>query len=181
MRRISFGAVNGRRFCFSAGLGFDAEAVRRMDQLGRDPGGARPGDLAFGLLVARILVERRARFEPALEIAGIGRAAFVLVANGDPYSYAGRMPLRIAPDARFEDGIAFAAPVRVRRARRPAALHRRGSRDELRARRLHGRRPRPARGASATARCRCTSTARTSATSTGRCSRRSRDALDCLV
>jgi diacylglycerol kinase family enzyme len=113
-RRISFGAVNGRRFCFSAGLGFDAEAVRRIDELGRDDGGARPGDFAFGLAVARILVERRVRFEPALELTGIGRAAFLLVANGDPYSYAGRLPLRIAPDARFEDGIAFAAPERVR-------------------------------------------------------------------
>ena len=43
-RRISLGAVNGRRFSFSAGLGFDGEAVRRLDGLGRDPGGARPGD-----------------------------------------------------------------------------------------------------------------------------------------
>ena len=32
MRRISLGSVNGRRFCFSAGLGFDAEAVRRLDE-----------------------------------------------------------------------------------------------------------------------------------------------------
>ena len=36
-RRISLGAVNGRRFSFSAGLGFDGEAVRRLDALGRDP------------------------------------------------------------------------------------------------------------------------------------------------
>jgi diacylglycerol kinase family enzyme len=121
-RRISFGAVNGRRFCFSAGLGFDAEAVRRVDKLGRDGDGARPGDFAFGLAAARILLERRIRFEPALEITGVGRAAFLLVANGDPYSYAGRMPLRVAPNARFEDGIAFAAPVRVRPADVPRLL-----------------------------------------------------------
>lgn len=122
VRRISFGAVNGRRFCFSAGLGFDAEAVRRIDQLGRDGDGARPGDFAFGLALARILFERRVRFEPALEIAGVGRAAFVLVANGDPYSYAGRVPLHIAPTARFEGGIAFAAPERVRPADVPRLL-----------------------------------------------------------
>ena len=58
-RRISLGAVNGRRFCFSAGIGFDAEAVRRLDELGRRPGGARPGDLAFGWMVMRMLRERR--------------------------------------------------------------------------------------------------------------------------
>jgi diacylglycerol kinase family enzyme len=114
MRRISLGAVNGRRFSFSSGVGFDGEAVRRLNELGRDPGGARPGDIAFMRMVLRMLAERRGRWEPALEIEGIGRAAFVLVANGDPYSYAGSVPLRITPGARFEDGLAFAAPERVR-------------------------------------------------------------------
>jgi len=114
LRRIGLGAVNGRRFCFSAGLGFDGEAVRRLDALGRDAAGARPGDLAFVRTVARMLIERRARYEPQLEIEGYGRAAFILVANCDPYSYAGAVALRIAPDARFEDGIDFVAPRRVR-------------------------------------------------------------------
>jgi diacylglycerol kinase family enzyme len=113
-RRITLGSVNGRRFCFSAGLGFDGEAVRRLNLLGRDPGGARPGDWAFAQMVVRMLVERRARWEPALEIEGVGRAAFVFVANCDPYSYAGSVALRIAPAARFEDGIDFVAPRRVR-------------------------------------------------------------------
>ena len=54
-RRISLGSVNGRRFCFSAGLGFDGEAVRRLDALGRDPGGARPGDLAFVRMIMKML------------------------------------------------------------------------------------------------------------------------------
>jgi diacylglycerol kinase family enzyme len=113
-RRISLGAVNGRRFSFSAGIGFDGEAVRRLDGLGRDAGGARPGDGAFMRMVGQMLLERRARWEPQLEIEGVGRAAFVLVANCDPYSYAGSIPLHIAPDARFEDGLDFAAPERVR-------------------------------------------------------------------
>jgi diacylglycerol kinase family enzyme len=112
-RRISLGSVNGRRFCFSAGIGFDAEAVRRLDALGRDAGGARPGDMAFVRAVVSMLVERRARWEPQLEIDGVGRAAFILVANCDPYSYAGRVPLHVAPRARFEDGLDFAAPERV--------------------------------------------------------------------
>jgi diacylglycerol kinase family enzyme len=114
MRRISVGAVNGRRFSFSAGIGFDAEAVRRLNELGRDPGGARPGDVAFMRTIAKMILERRARWDPQLEIEGVGRAAFVLVAKGDPYSYAGAVPLRVTPAARFEDGIDFAAPQRVR-------------------------------------------------------------------
>jgi diacylglycerol kinase family enzyme len=114
MRRIALGCVNGRRFCFSAGIGFDGEAVRRLDALGRDPGGARPGDLRFAEMFGRMILERHARWDEALEIEGFGRAAFVLVANCDPYSYAGRVPLHVAPDARFELGLDFAAPRRVR-------------------------------------------------------------------
>jgi diacylglycerol kinase family enzyme len=62
----------------------------------------------------KMLIERRGRWDPALEIDGVGRAAFILVANGDPYSYAGSVPLHIAPAARFEDGIDYVAPTRVR-------------------------------------------------------------------
>jgi diacylglycerol kinase family enzyme len=114
VRRISLGEVNGRRFCFSAGIGLDAEAVRRVDALGRGPGGARPGDLAFARVLAGIVAERRGRWLPQLEVEGAGRAAFALVANCDPYSYAGPFPLHIAPAARFELGLDFAAPARVR-------------------------------------------------------------------
>ena len=121
-RRISVGAVNGRRFSFSAGIGFDAEAVRRLNELGRDPGGARPGDLAFIRTIAKMLFERRARWDPQLEIEGVGRAAFVLVGNCDPYTYAGSVPLRVTPAARFEDGLDFAAPQRVRASDVPRLL-----------------------------------------------------------
>jgi diacylglycerol kinase family enzyme len=113
-RRISLGAVNGRRFCFSAGIGFDAEAVRRLDGLGRGPGGARPGDVAFAAMIARMLIERRGSWNAQLEIEGFGRAAFVLVGNSDPYTYAGPFALHITPTARFELGLDFAAPTRMR-------------------------------------------------------------------
>jgi diacylglycerol kinase family enzyme len=114
LRRISLGAVNGRRFCFSAGIGFDAEAVRRLNALGRAPEGARPGDVAFMRAISKMIYERRGRWEPQLEIVGLGRAAFVLVANCDPYTYVGSVPLRIAPHAKFEEGLGLVAPTRVR-------------------------------------------------------------------
>jgi diacylglycerol kinase family enzyme len=113
-RRITVGRVNGRRFTFTAGIGLDAELVRRVDALGRDEDGHRPGDLAFARVAAGLLAERRGRFEPALEVDGLGRAAFVLVANCDPFTYAGRMPLRITPEARFELGLDLVAPRAVR-------------------------------------------------------------------
>lgn len=113
-RRISVGRVNGRRFGFSAGIGLDAELVRRVDALGRSRERGRAGNAAFAFAAVRLLAERRARLDPELEVRGHGRAAFALVANGDPYSYAGRFPLRIAPLARFDDGLDLVAPCRVR-------------------------------------------------------------------
>ena len=113
VRRISLGRVNGRRFTFSAGIGFDAEAVRRMDAYGRSEDGRRPGDSRFVLTIVRMLLERRAHYDPALDVEGYGRAAFVLVANGDPYTFAKWMPVHVAPEAQFEAGLDFVAPVRV--------------------------------------------------------------------
>ncbi len=113
-RRISLGRVNGRRFAFNAGIGLDAELVRRVDARGRAAGGRRPGDAYFAWTAVRLLGERRGSFGPALRIRGVGRAAFALVANGDPYTYVGRLPLRVAPQARFERGLDLVAPVRVR-------------------------------------------------------------------
>lgn len=113
-RRISLGRVNGRRFGFAAGLGFDAELVRRVDALGRSREGRRAGNVTFAWTALRLLAARRGRLDPALELAGFGRAAFALVANGDPYTYAGRLALHIAPEARFELGLDLVAPRNVR-------------------------------------------------------------------
>jgi diacylglycerol kinase family enzyme len=115
LRRITVGRVNGRRFAFAAGIGLDAEAVRRVDELGRREDGKRPGDMAFALAVVRALASRRMHMEPALEVKGIGRAACVFVANGAPYTYAMRIPVPIAPEAEFELGLDLVAPVRIRR------------------------------------------------------------------
>src|SRR5262245_47178689 len=92
-RRISVGRVNGRRFGFAAGIGIDAEAVRRIEGHGRKEGGARRGNVAFAWELARLVAGRHGRFDPALEVLGRGRAAFALVANGDPYTYAGPIPV----------------------------------------------------------------------------------------
>jgi diacylglycerol kinase family enzyme len=109
-RRISTGRVNGRRFAFNAGIGIDAEAVRRVDERGRSPDGRRPGDLAFVGTFARMIFEQRGRFDPVLEVVGYGRAAFVLVANVRPYSFLKTLAIQVAPEAVFEEGLDFLAP-----------------------------------------------------------------------
>jgi diacylglycerol kinase family enzyme len=102
--------VNGRRFAFGSGIGIDAEAVRRIDERGRSPEGRRPGDLAFVGTFARMIFEQRGRFDPVLEIVGYGRAALVLVANVQPYTFLKALAIRVAPEAVFEEGLDFLAP-----------------------------------------------------------------------
>jgi diacylglycerol kinase family enzyme len=113
-RRIGLGRAGDRRFGFNAGIGLDAELVRRVDALGRREDGKRPGDGAFTWTAFRLLAESRGRLEPALELDGLGRAAFALVANCSPYTFVGRLGLPIAPEASFDAGLDVVAPARVR-------------------------------------------------------------------
>jgi diacylglycerol kinase family enzyme len=122
-RRISLGRANGRRFAFAAGVGLPAEAVRRVDSLGRRDG-RRPGDLAFAWAIVRALAERRGRLESLLEIEGYGRAVCAFVANGRPYTYAGRLALPIAREAAFDRGLDLVAPVEVAPASLPSVAAR---------------------------------------------------------
>jgi diacylglycerol kinase family enzyme len=114
-RRISLGSVNGYRFAFEAGIGVDAEIVRRVDRLGRDEEGRRPGDFAFVRSMISVLRERRRSLDQVIEVRGLGRAAFAVVCNGDPSTFAGPLPVRFAPAARFELGLDMVAPVRMQR------------------------------------------------------------------
>jgi diacylglycerol kinase family enzyme len=114
-RRIALGTVNGRRFSFAAGVGLDAEAVRRVDDMGRSSDGRRPGDLAFARAVVGAIASNRGHVDPSLEVVDLGRAAFAFVANGSPYTYAKGVPVQLVPDADFELGLDIVAPVRIRR------------------------------------------------------------------
>ncbi len=111
MRSIGLGTVNGRRFSFAAGIGIDAEIVKRIDERGR--GGeaaddaARPGDLWFVREAIAVLLEGQYA-SPLMHVQVPGQeeleAATVFVANCSPWSFAGPVPLDVAPDASFEGG-----------------------------------------------------------------------------
>ena len=104
-RRIGLGRVNGRRFGFAAGVGLDAEFVRRVEAHGRTMERGRVGNVRFAATAFRVLAESRFRLEPVVEVRGHGRAAFALAANCDPYTYVGLLPLHVAPLAAFELGL----------------------------------------------------------------------------
>lgn len=110
-RSISLGTVNGRRFTFAAGIGIDAEIVKRIDERGRGGENAdeakRPGDLWFVReAIAALLDGEYASPSMRVEIPGSPelRAATVFVANCSPWSFAGPIALDVAPDASFEGG-----------------------------------------------------------------------------
>jgi diacylglycerol kinase family enzyme len=93
-----------------------------VDGLGRDASGKRAGDLRFVATALRVLAEHRVRFDPVLEVEGAGRVAFLLVANADPYTYVGPVPLRLARHARFDRGLDAVGPTRFRLRHVPGAL-----------------------------------------------------------
>jgi diacylglycerol kinase family enzyme len=109
-RRISLGRVNGRRFAFAAGIGVDSDAVRELETERRSRDGKRRGDLAYARAIAARLLRG---YEPELDVEGLGRAAIVFVSNDAVYTYAGPLPLRFSPEARFELGLDVCAPVRI--------------------------------------------------------------------
>jgi diacylglycerol kinase family enzyme len=109
-RRISVGRVNGRRFAFSAGIGVDADVVRELETKQRAASGRRSSDLEYARAVVSKLL---GGYEPRLEVVGMGRAASVFVSNNAVFTYAGPVPLRFAPAARFELGLDVAAPRRL--------------------------------------------------------------------
>lgn len=108
--RISVGRVNGRRFSFAAGIGVDSEVVREMETEKRAHSGHRPSNVAYARAVARRLL---GGYEPRLELVGMGRAAIVFVSNSPVFTFAGPVPLRFAPAARFDLGLDVVAPERV--------------------------------------------------------------------
>ena len=111
-RRISLGVANGRRFTFACGLGVDAEIVRAVDSRGRRRG-RRPADHVFVWELTKLLARRRLVLRPAMDVVGHGRCALVIASSGDPYTYAGRLPVHATPLAHFGAGIDVVAPRRL--------------------------------------------------------------------
>jgi len=111
VRTISLGTVNGWRFAFAAGVGLDAEIVKRIDERGRGGDSAddasRPSDLWFVREAIGLLLEGEYA-QPTMRVEVPGQpdlpAATVFVANCSPWSFAGPVPLDVAPDASFEGG-----------------------------------------------------------------------------
>jgi len=107
-RSVNLGRVNGRAFAFCAGMGFDAEVVRRVESNPRAK--RRFGEAFFVASGLREYFLPRERPRPAMTLTLPGGARVegvrvAVVGNSDPFTFLGARPFRIVPDARLEDGL----------------------------------------------------------------------------
>jgi len=112
---INVATVDERCFLFAAGVGLDAEVVKRIEQ---KRSGRRPSDAAHMRAILGIYTGERFALEERMTITVDGtdeelRGALLLVGNMTPMTYVGRMPLHFFPDCALDRGLDFLAPRRV--------------------------------------------------------------------
>jgi len=100
-----------RWFTFNAGLGLDADAVRRVERARRN---GKRATVARYVRAGVISYFRQDHKHPplAIELPGEERVTGVhlaIVANSDPYTYAGSRPVRLNPGSSQDDGLALFA------------------------------------------------------------------------
>ena len=106
-RAVGLATADDRWFTFCAGLGLDAEVVRRVEQRRADGRKATPG-LFVGQGVQHFFLGAQRR-EPAITVqVGDGepeRVGLALVCNTTPWTYLGARPVQPCPEASFETGL----------------------------------------------------------------------------
>lgn len=116
-RTVGLGRADGRWFTFNAGMGLDASVVARVDRRrSRGDRPPRPADYIGAALYQFFLSgERR---HPALTLTCPGAPPLTgvhlaVVANTAPWTFLGRRPLLMSPDAGFDTGLDVYALTRM--------------------------------------------------------------------
>ncbi|WP_432986058.1 diacylglycerol/lipid kinase family protein [Dactylosporangium sp. CA-233914] len=106
-RLIGLGRADDRYFTFCAGLGLDAEVVRRVDQA-RHKGSTSTPWLYFRSTMAQFAATNRRVPLLTLELPGepaLSGLAWMLVQNTAPWTYIGERPVNPNPRASFDTGL----------------------------------------------------------------------------
>lgn len=108
VRTISLGQVEDRWFTFTAGMGFDAEVVTRVERK-RGRGRRATPSLYVRSAVTQFFTSRL-RYQPqlTLEVPGeepVDGLFLCLVTNSTPWTYVGSRPVQVTPQASFEAGL----------------------------------------------------------------------------
>ena len=115
-RRINVGSIRGRYFLFSAGMGLDAEVVKRVEA---DPEAKRIRREWFFLSNALKAGATEYRgVEPWITIEAEGHApekvVFAICCNGRPFTYFKRFPVDACPQATLDGGLDVFALTKIR-------------------------------------------------------------------
>lgn len=107
-RPISLGRADDRWFTFTAGFGFDAEVVRRVERA-RERGRVSTASLYVRAAVAQFYLDRN-RWQPPITMTVPGEPAqsgfFLCIAsNTSPWTYLGTRPVNLMPRASFSSGL----------------------------------------------------------------------------
>lgn len=124
-RRINAGRIGERYFLFSAGMGLDAEVVRRVEA---DPVGKRTrGDWLWLRHALAVGSKEYRGAEPCITVEAEGaqpqRAVLAICCNGRPFTYFKRFPVDAAPLARLDGGLDLLALKRIRAVTIPRLIY----------------------------------------------------------
>lgn len=107
-RLVSLGRADARWFTFTAGFGFDADVVRRVERMRAD------GRVSTAALYARagvlLFAISRDRYRPPITVSVEGAPAqsgffICIAANTSPWTYIGPRPVRLIPGSSFDRGL----------------------------------------------------------------------------
>lgn len=115
-RQLGLGRVDDRWFTFTAGLGIDADAVRRVEAARVKGKAPTPSRYTRATVRSYLAMDHR---HPALTLEREGEEPLPglflgIVANTAPWTYFRSRPITLAPDASFDTGLDLIA---LRRAR----------------------------------------------------------------
>jgi diacylglycerol kinase family enzyme len=124
-RRINVGRINGRYFLFSAGMGIDAEVVRRSEA---QPEKKRMrGEWLFLSNALKTAITEYRGATPTITLTlgdeEPGRVLFVVCCNARPFTYFKGWPVDALPEARLDGGLDFLAFTRLRMATIPRVIY----------------------------------------------------------
>lgn len=106
-REVSMGRVNGRWFTFTAGLGLDADAVRRVELARAKGRKSTPSRYTRCAVAAFFAVDRR-HPHLALTVPGeepVDGLYLGIVSNTSPWTYFRSQPIVLTPEASFDSGL----------------------------------------------------------------------------
>ena len=114
-RKIGLGVADDRWFCFAAGLGFDAAIVHGVERH-RAQGKKSTHVLYTRVGVREFFTSDRRTPQARVELPDgtvLSDIHFTIIANADPWTFVGPIPLRPTPNTTFDTGLGLYARRRM--------------------------------------------------------------------